>query len=73
MTPTYICPTLFLQSERQVITRQEWMVLLVLKDSRNFRKVYLYPALAVGLVEMTIPNNRHLQYRLTALGEAKMK
>ena len=69
MTPTYICPTLFLQIERQVITRQEWMVLLVLKDSRNFRKVYLYPALAVGLVEMTIPP----QYRLTALGKAKMR
>lgn len=49
------------------------MVLLVLKDSRNFRKVYLYPALAVGLVEMTIPNNRNLQYRLKALGEAKIK
>ena len=64
MTPTYICPTLFLQIERQVITRQEWMVLLVLKDSRNFRKVYLYPTLVVGLVEMTIPNNRNLQYRL---------
>lgn len=62
-----------MQSERQLITRQEWMVLLGLKDSRNFRKVYLYPALAVGLVEMTIPNNRHLQYRLKALGEAKMK
>lgn len=73
MTPTYIYPTLFLQSERQLITRQEWMVLLGLKDSLNFRKVYLYPALAVGLVEMTIPNNRHLQYRPTALGEAKMK
>lgn len=73
MTPTYIYPTLFLQSERQVITRQEWMVLLGLKDSLNFRKVYLYPALAVGLVEMIIPNNHHLQYRLTALGEAKMK
>ena len=69
MTPTYICPTLFLQIERQVITRQEWMVLLVLKDSRNFRKVYLYPALAVGLVEMTISP----QYRLTALGKAKMR
>ena len=62
-----------MQSERQLITRQEWMVLLGLKDSRNFRKVYLYPALAVGLVEMTIPNNRHLQYRFKALGEAKMK
>lgn len=73
MTPTYICPALFLQSERQVITQQEWMVLLVLKDSRNFRKLYLYPALAVGLVEMTIPNNRNLQYRPTALGEAKIK
>lgn len=60
----------------QVITRQEWMALLGLKDSRNFRKVYLNPALTAGLIEMTIPdkpNSPNQQYRLTNLGKAIVK
>lgn len=62
--------------DNQVITRQEWMDLLGLKDSRNFRKVYLNPALTAGLIEMTIPdkpNSPNQQYRLTTLGKAVVK
>jgi len=44
---------------------------LGLKSQANFRDRYLLPALAAGLVEMTIPekpNSRLQKYRLTAQG-----
>jgi hypothetical protein len=42
----------------------------------NFRKRYLDPALAAGLIEMTIPdkpNSRLQKYRLTAQGKALLE
>lgn len=42
-----------------------------LKNAEHFRKAYLLPALAAGLVEMTLPdkpNSRSQRYRLTAKG-----
>ncbi len=44
-----------------------------LKDDEHFRKAYLLPALAVGLIEMTIPEkpkSSKQRYRLTPLGKA---
>ena len=45
----------------------EMMELLRLKDKRNFKMNYLQPAIALGLVAMTIPdkpNSRLQRYRL---------
>jgi len=45
---------------------------LGLSDRKNFRVIYLKPALDAGLIEMTIPdkpNSRLQKYRLTALGK----
>jgi len=42
-----------------------------LKDRRRLRETYIYPAIASGFIEMTIPDkpNSHLQkYRLTEKG-----
>ena len=44
---------------------------LGLKDSRHFRQTYLLPALAVGVIEMTIPDkprSPNQRYRITSLG-----
>jgi hypothetical protein len=44
---------------------------LWLSDRKSFRERYLKPALADGLIEMTIPdkpNSRLQKYRLTAKG-----
>ncbi|MEI7938421.1 MAG: ATP-binding protein [Verrucomicrobiota bacterium] len=46
---------------------------LGLRNDSHFRKAYLAPALAAGLLEMTIPdkpNSRLQEYRLTAKGRA---
>jgi hypothetical protein len=43
-----------------------------LKDRKSFSQRYLKPALAAGLIEMTIldkPRSRLQRYRLTALGQ----
>ncbi len=44
---------------------------LGLKDSRHFRQTYLLPALAAGVIEMTIPEkprSPNQRYRITSLG-----
>jgi hypothetical protein len=51
--------------------RETLQAVLSLSDSKSFRERYLKPALANGLIEMTIPDkpNSHLQkYRLTDKG-----
>ena len=48
---------------------------LGLKDRRSFRDCYLRPTLALGLVEMTIPekpNSRLQRYRLTGGGRRRL-
>jgi len=52
-------------------SRKELMAKLSLKGRDNFEKLYLTPALAQGLIEMTIPdkpNSRLQKYRLTDKG-----
>jgi ATP-dependent DNA helicase RecG len=49
---------------------------LGLSDDEHFRKTYLLPALANGLIEMTLPDkptSRLQQYRLTDTGRARLK
>lgn len=53
------------------MSRKMLQAALGLKHVEYFRKAYLVPAIAAGLLEMTLPNqpNSRLQrYRLTALG-----
>ena len=53
------------------VTRQELQDALSFGNRDHFRKAYLLPALAAGLVEMTQPdkpNSRSQRYRLTAAG-----
>lgn len=53
-------------------SRSEMQELLELKSQANFRVRYLQPALALELIEMTIPekpNSRRQQYRLTTKGQ----
>ena len=47
-----------------------------MKDDEHFRKAYLLPALASGLVEMTLPDkprSSKQRYRLTAIGRQWLK
>jgi predicted HTH transcriptional regulator len=56
--------------------RETLQNLLGLSARKNFRTLYLAPALKDGLVEMTIPdkpNSRLQKYRLTDKGEALLK
>ena len=53
------------------LSRQALQQALGLKDDEHFRKAYLLPALASGLVEMTLPDkprSSKQRYRLTAAG-----
>ena len=53
------------------MSRDELQNALGLQDRKSFRQRYLNPALAEGLVEMTIPekpNSRLQKYRLTDKG-----
>ena len=55
------------------VTRKALQGVLELQDRKSFRERYLLPALANGLIEMTIPdkpNSRMQRYRLTAKGRA---
>jgi ATP-dependent DNA helicase RecG len=55
------------------VSRQSLQRALGLKDAEHFRKHYLVPTLAAGLIEMTLPdkpNSRLQKYRLTAKGRA---
>jgi ATP-dependent DNA helicase RecG len=61
---------------RQAMTRQEIQQALGLKHDEHVRMAYLQPALAAGLIEMTIPDkprSRLQRYRLTAAGAAHVK
>lgn len=54
------------------MSREELQKALALQDRKSFRERYLKPALADGLLEMTIPdkpNSRLQQYRLTEKGQ----
>lgn len=62
-----------LEAVRAEITRSEIQSALGLKDEKHFRDAYLKPALAAGLIEMTIPDkprSRLQKYRLTVQGRA---
>ena len=51
--------------------RQQIQERLGLKNAEHLRKAYLVPAMASGLLEMTIPdkpNSRLQKYRITAKG-----
>lgn len=57
------------------MNRTELQAHLRLKSQANFRDRYLQPALAVGLIEMTIPDkpkSSRQKYRLTAKGQAML-
>lgn len=59
-----------LQSE---MSREELQALLGLQDRKSFRERYLQPALALGLIEYSLPdkpNSRLQKYRLTELGQS---
>ena len=65
-----------LQALTQPMARSELQATLRLKNSEHFRKTYLLPALAQGLIEMTLPekpNSRLQQYRLTAAGRTYLQ
>ena len=54
-----------------VMSRREIQATLSLTDEKHFRQSYLQPAIAQGLLEMTIPRkprSRLQRYRLTELG-----
>lgn len=56
-------------------SRRDIQQRLGLKNAEHFRKQYLLPALADGLIEMTLPdkpNSRMQKYRLTAAGRARL-
>jgi len=53
------------------MSRREIQSKLGLKDEKHFRQKYQQPAVAAGLIEMTIPdkpNSRLQKYRLTDKG-----
>ncbi len=57
------------------MSREELQTSLRLQDRKSFRELYLAPALAEGLIEMTIPdkpNSRLQKYRLTVKGAATL-
>ncbi len=61
-----------LKSLKGEMTRAELMNNLKLKDRVNFYEKYLQPALALDLIEMTIPDkpkSKNQKYRLTAKGK----
>lgn len=60
-----------LQVMKDAMSREELQDILRLQDRKSFRERYLRPALADGLIEMTIPdkpNSRLQRYRLTDKG-----
>ena len=49
------------------------METLSLRDRKHFKSVYLLPALALGVIEMTLPDKPRSslqRYRLTSTGRA---
>lgn len=58
------------------MTREQLQSAIGLQDRKSFRERYLKPALAEGLIEMTIPgkpNSRLQKYRLTDKGQRWLK
>ena len=58
------------------MTRREILDSLELSDRKSMTERYLRPALAAGLIEMTIPdkpNSRNQKYRITAMGKFFME
>jgi hypothetical protein len=58
------------------MTRKEIQQILGLKDEKHFRTAYQQPAIAAGLIEMTVPdkpNSRLQKYRITPKGVAVVK
>ncbi len=56
---------------KDAMSREELQAILRFQDRKSFRERYLRPALADGLIEMTIPdkpNSRLQRYRLTDKG-----
>jgi Fic family protein len=55
------------------MSRRQLQQKLELKDEKHFREAYQQPAVAAGLIEMTVrdkPNSRMQKYRLTSKGAA---
>jgi hypothetical protein len=58
------------------MSREEIQSTLGLKDRKSFRARYLMPAIAEGLIEMTLPekpNSRLQKYRLTVKGRRRLQ
>jgi len=58
------------------MSRKDIQLKLGLKDEKHFREAYQQPAVAAGLIEITIPdkpNSRLQKYRITAKGSACVK
>jgi len=58
------------------MSRLQMQEAMVLKHEDHFRSVYLSPALALGVIEMTLPDKPRSgkqRYRLTALGQKWLK
>jgi len=58
------------------MTRKEIQQILGLKDEKHFRTAYQQPAIAAGLIEMTVPdkpNSRLQKYRITPKGVTVVK
>lgn len=63
--------TAFEKASNKALGASELMAAVGLSHRPTFRQNYLHPALAAGLIEMTIPdkpNSRNQKYRLTAKG-----
>lgn len=58
------------------MTRQALQEAVGLKDAEHFRRHYLLPALAAGLLEMTVPDkprSSRQKYRLSPVGRRMME
>ena len=58
------------------MSRKEIQTILRLKDEKHFREFYQQPAIAQGLMEMTIPDkprSRNQKYRITQKGKALLR
>lgn len=79
--PPQVAPQVTPQVERLLktlvgdLSRDQLQKAIGLQDRKSFRALYLAPALAAGLIEMTIPekpNSRLQKYRLADLGRTWM-
>jgi ATP-dependent DNA helicase RecG len=66
-----VAKLLKLFSENEFLGNQQIRELLGIKDRKRVRKYYIAPAMALGVIEYTIPGkpkSRNQKYRLTSLG-----